>query len=300
MIVLLVSAQFAANAAPAQQDEMTYETFYDALMSYGTWIDYPEYGYVWHPDVEDFRPYATNGYWEYTDEGWYWESGYDWGWAPFHYGDWFYDDAYGWLWEPGYEWSPAQVDWGMNGDYYAWAAKGPTDWEHHDHEWNMVDAKNFYDRDLFASLVTRDRMMTDAARIRPIYMGPDVKEVERHSGAKVRTKRLRDVDKKMMQEYRKDASMRRKVDDAMMQQSMETAMLADYMTDNVVYVYRPVLSRDVRDMPYRKVMPEDTRLVKKGDSWPSGNYDRYHRNIEKMPRHTGNFHDCDRMRGRRK
>ncbi|MGH2565197.1 MAG: DUF6600 domain-containing protein, partial [Ginsengibacter sp.] len=82
---------------------VTYQTFYDDLSPYGTWIDYPGYGSVWNPGIDgDFRPYDTNGYWIYSDMGWAWQSGYDWGWAPFHYGRWLYDDMYGWLWVPGY------------------------------------------------------------------------------------------------------------------------------------------------------------------------------------------------------
>src|ERR1700758_3111775 len=67
--------------------ETNYQVFYDQLGPYGNWIDYPSYGYVWHPNVDaDFRPYATNGHWVYNDEGWVWVSSYNWGWAPFHYG----------------------------------------------------------------------------------------------------------------------------------------------------------------------------------------------------------------------
>ena len=86
----------------------TDQVFYDELSPYGTWVNYPDYGYVWVPDAgSDFRPYATNGYWTYTDYGWTWVSNYIWGWAPFHYGRWFYDDYYGWAWVPGNEWAPA-------------------------------------------------------------------------------------------------------------------------------------------------------------------------------------------------
>ena len=74
---------------------VTYQTFYDNLSPYGTWIDYREYGHVWTPNVDgDFRPYDTNGHWVYSDEGWAWASDYSWGWAPFHYGRWLYDDMY--------------------------------------------------------------------------------------------------------------------------------------------------------------------------------------------------------------
>ena len=57
--------------------------------------------------------------------GWTWASDYNWGWAPFHYGRWLYDDAYGWMWVPGYEWAPAWVSWRNGGGCYGWAPLGP-------------------------------------------------------------------------------------------------------------------------------------------------------------------------------
>jgi hypothetical protein len=117
------------NTASAQpyEDDLSYQDFYDELDPYGTWMDYPEYGYVWRPNLgADFRPYSTNGHWVWSDEyEWIWVSNYSWGWAPFHYGRWFYDPFYGWMWVPGYEWSPAWVAWRHGGDYYGWAPIGP-------------------------------------------------------------------------------------------------------------------------------------------------------------------------------
>ena len=115
------SAQYSVNA------DITYQTFYDDLSPYGDWIYYPEYGYVWQPDMgPDFRPYSTGGHWVWSDEyEWMWVSDYDWGWAPFHYGRWLYDPYYGWLWVPGYEWAPAWVVWRSGGDYYGWAPLRP-------------------------------------------------------------------------------------------------------------------------------------------------------------------------------
>jgi hypothetical protein len=117
-----ISAQNYDNRA-----DVSYQTFYDELSPYGQWIDYPNYGYVWVPDVEtDFRPYNTNGHWVWTDNyEWMWVSDYDWGWGPFHYGRWEEDPSYGWFWVPGYEWSPAWVAWRDGGDYYGWAPLRP-------------------------------------------------------------------------------------------------------------------------------------------------------------------------------
>jgi hypothetical protein len=126
-----------------------YQVFYDQLSNYGQWINYPDYGYVWQPNVDgDFRPYVTNGQWVYSDYGWTWASNYDWGWAVFHYGRWFYDDNYGWLWTPGHEWAPAWVTWGQSGGYYGWAPIAPRvnvsngSWRPADRDWNFVDARH--------------------------------------------------------------------------------------------------------------------------------------------------------------
>ncbi|HTI09688.1 MAG TPA: DUF6600 domain-containing protein [Puia sp.] len=108
------------------QTSVSFQVFYDQLSPYGTWVSYPDYGYVWVPaGGSNFRPYGTRGHWVYADEGWTWVSDYSWGWAPFHYGNWFYDDSYGWMWAPGYEWAPAWVTWGEYGGNYCWAPIGP-------------------------------------------------------------------------------------------------------------------------------------------------------------------------------
>ena len=109
----------------SDQQDITYQQFYDDLSPYGQWVNYGNYGYVWVPDEMGFRPYYNNGHWVYTDYGWTWVSDYNWGWAPFHYGRWTYDYAYGWMWIPGYQWAPAWVSWRSSGNYYGWAPLGP-------------------------------------------------------------------------------------------------------------------------------------------------------------------------------
>ncbi len=124
--VVVQSDSYQPAPAPAPVEEVSYQSFYDQLSPYGNWINYPGYGYVWMPNAgPDFRPYSTNGNWIYTDAGWTWASNYSWGWAPFHYGRWFYEDGYGWMWMPGNEWAPAWVSWRGSGDYYGWAPIGP-------------------------------------------------------------------------------------------------------------------------------------------------------------------------------
>jgi hypothetical protein len=105
---------------------VSFQQFYDELSPYGEWVDDPEYGYIWVPNVDpDFQPYATNGRWVMTDYGNTWVSNYDWGWAPFHYGRWNHNRRFGWTWVPGYEWGPAWVNWRSGGGYYGWAPLGP-------------------------------------------------------------------------------------------------------------------------------------------------------------------------------
>lgn len=60
-----------------------------------------------------------------TEYGNTWVSDYSWGWAPFHYGRWTFDNYYGWMWIPGTEWGPAWVAWRSGGGYYGWAPLGP-------------------------------------------------------------------------------------------------------------------------------------------------------------------------------
>ncbi|RNI21897.1 DUF6600 domain-containing protein [Rufibacter latericius] len=124
LLTLGLASPPEAQARPG--DLVSFQTFYDELDRYGRWIRDPEYGYVWSPTVEQgFQPYATRGHWVMTEYGNTWVSDYDWGWAPFHYGRWIYDDFDGWLWIPGSEWGPAWVDWRNGGGYYGWAPMGP-------------------------------------------------------------------------------------------------------------------------------------------------------------------------------
>ena len=118
------------SPSQASADEMSgvsFQVFYDELMPYGDWVKDARYGYVWLPAVQnDFHPYGSNGHWVMTNYGNTWVSDYDWGWAAFHYGRWYFDDNYqSWAWIPDYDWGPAWVDWRTGGGYYGWAPMGP-------------------------------------------------------------------------------------------------------------------------------------------------------------------------------
>ena len=100
--------------------------FYNELRPHGQWVQTPQYGTVWIPNVaQGFQPYATNGHWVVTEFGNTWVSDYAWGWGPFHYGRWFQDQRMGWAWVPGNDWGPAWVSWRSGGGYYGWAPLNP-------------------------------------------------------------------------------------------------------------------------------------------------------------------------------
>jgi len=111
------------GAQVEDQQDVDFNSFYDALSPYGDWQNDPEYGQVWTSNEPGFTPYYSNGNWAYSDAGWAWVSNYSWGWAPFHYGRWAFRGH--WMWVPGYDWAPAWVSWRTGGDYYGWAPLGP-------------------------------------------------------------------------------------------------------------------------------------------------------------------------------
>jgi hypothetical protein len=123
------------NAVASTYDDgygpRAYAQFEAALAPFGTWIDDPELGRVWTPSPAivgaAFAPYASNGRWVLTEYGWTWDSGWSWGWAPFHYGRWAMrsNGAGRWCWIPGTLWGPAWVSWRAGRDYVGWAPLAP-------------------------------------------------------------------------------------------------------------------------------------------------------------------------------
>ena len=62
LLVLLLMTVVMARPSTPQQEEVSFQVFYDQLSPYGQWVDYANYGYVWIPDVgADFAPYSTSG-----------------------------------------------------------------------------------------------------------------------------------------------------------------------------------------------------------------------------------------------
>ncbi len=189
------------------------QTFYDELSPYGEWINDPNYGYVWRPDVDgDFRPYYTDGYWAMTEYGNTWISDYDWGWAPFHYGRWTYDDYYGWIWIPDTEWGPAWVTWRDGGGYYGWAPMGPrislsvsfgpnyyvpNDW------WVFIPCNYMYERNFRSyyrgpryntTIINRTTIINNTYNHRYAF-GPRADQFRQRTGRNVNTYRITNINR---------------------------------------------------------------------------------------------------------
>jgi len=205
---LLAFSVLFARQVSAQQSEVSFQVFYDQLSPYGQWVDYPNYGYVWIPDAgSDFVPYSTKGHWIMTDDGMTWVSDYNWGWAPFHYGRWDYDNSYGWFWIPGNEWGPAWVSWRRASGYYGWEPMGPgvsismsfgREYDSHNDHWVFVQDRYIDRSDMnrfYANRVDHDRIIRNSTIINNTYVdsgrhttyasGPSRDDIQKSTGRKV-------------------------------------------------------------------------------------------------------------------
>jgi hypothetical protein len=112
----------------ADTDPSALSDFHATLDPYGTWQDDATYGSVWVPSAsvvgDDFTPYVSAGHWTYDDD-YVWNSDYDWGWAPFHYGRWAWGTGIGWEWIPGRVYSGAWVSWRYGWDDWGYVGWGP-------------------------------------------------------------------------------------------------------------------------------------------------------------------------------
>jgi hypothetical protein len=204
-LLLCLGTCITPQKASAQGVSVGFQVFYDELSPYGTWVYSSDYGYVWLPDVAPgFTPYATNGYWVFTDEGWTWVSYYSWGWAPFHYGRWYIDATYGPMWVPDYEWGPGWVTWRRSGDYYGWAPIGPgvsisvaygngynvpyDQWTFvRDRDFGRTNINNYYVNSsnnvtIINNSTVINNTQVDKSRNVTYNAGPDRIEVEKHVG----------------------------------------------------------------------------------------------------------------------
>jgi hypothetical protein len=174
--------------------------------------------YIWVPNsnyvYEGWTPYS-DGRWVWTDWGWTWVSDYQWGWATYHYGRWWYSDAYGWVWSPGRVWGPSWVNWCSNEEYIGWYPISPRNhWgyggfshvNHHFHNngWAFTRKNNFTNHITINILLTPEEgnrvlntstpyVNTTKQGNKIFNSGPDVKEVEKVQGTKIVQKPLTDV-----------------------------------------------------------------------------------------------------------
>jgi len=146
---------------------------YNYLAPFGNWVQLDPWGYVWCPRHMGYRwrPY-TQGHWIWTDFGWTWLSDFEWGWIPFHYGRWGWDDDLGWFWVPGTTWGPAWVTWRSGDIYTGWAPFPPgmefragMDFASFGMElpgrfWVFIGASHFLDRDLYSCVLPFERNIT--------------------------------------------------------------------------------------------------------------------------------------------
>ena len=156
------------------------------LAPYGTWIEVKGYGQCWRPTAlainPDWRPYLHDGHWCYTDQGWYWQSGYSWGAITFHYGRWLREPGIGWCWWPDTVWAPSWVTWRYDREYCGWAPLPPhTYWRanvgltFHDHPVSPGFAFNLtadhYSFVSWQGLQAREpgRYLASPAKVQPVF-----------------------------------------------------------------------------------------------------------------------------------
>ena len=192
--------------------------FYEPLNPCGTWVQVGSYGRCWRPSgiTVEWRPYC-NGYWEWTDCGWYWVSDEPWAWACYHYGSWVYDSEYGWIWVPGIEWAPAWVYWRINVDYVGWAPCPPPRFFFSRHvepsAFVFVDSRHFNERVSPKTVIVNNltiikntteitrpgranRNFNGQSRQVVINQGPGVELIEKATGKKFAAVSVREADRK--------------------------------------------------------------------------------------------------------
>ena len=183
LLIIMTSCAIYPGKTSAQISNVSFQVFYDELSPYGQWIDYSNYGYVWIPDAgADFVPYSTNGHWILTDDGWAWDSDYNWGWAAFHYGRWSFSESFGWFWVPDNEWGPAWVNWREADGYYGWSPMEPgmsvnmsfgTTYDSHNDHWIFVNNRDIERTDInlyFVNQADHERIARNSTVIHNTYL----------------------------------------------------------------------------------------------------------------------------------
>ena len=217
-LTFVLFAVLVPKQVKAQQEDVSFQVFYDQLSPYGQWVDYSNYGYVWIPDVgNDFVPYSTAGHWILTDYGWTWVSDYDWGWAPFHYGRWNFDNTYGWFWVPDNEWGPAWVSWRSADGYYGWeplesgvslSMSFGRQYDRQNDHWNFVrnsDIERSGINQYYANQTDRSRIVLNSTMINQTYVdnnrhttyvsGPSREDAQRATGTTLKSVAIQENDR---------------------------------------------------------------------------------------------------------
>jgi len=248
---------------PAQQYEINFQVFYDELSPYGEWVEDYNYGYIWIPTAgPEFIPYLSNGYWVFTNYGWMWTSGYDWGWAAFHYGRWDYNGSYGWFWVPDNDWGPSWVTWRRSEGYYGWAPMRPgvsisitfssfndlpsdrwifvrdRDIERHDINRNYIDRRN--NMTIINNSTVIDKIHYDSKRRSTYVAGPGRDDVQKVTGRTINPFTV-----------------------------SEKAKPGQSLTDNQVQIYRPRVEKNkngFKPAPGELTKSRDVKRISERDS----------------------------------
>ncbi len=70
-LLLVAVLSFAPGGeTKAQSVSVNFSTFQQELSPYGRWMNNPRFGQVWIYNEPGFKPYYTDGHWEYTNYGW--------------------------------------------------------------------------------------------------------------------------------------------------------------------------------------------------------------------------------------
>lgn len=225
-LIILISVIFAlmlstvnANTNNRYNRNIDVNIFYGALEPHGEWIEIGYDDYVWRPYKSDhnWRPYS-DGRWEWTNNGWYWVSYEDFGWATYHYGRWYNDDYYGWVWMPDNEWAPSWVEWRYNDNYVGWAPLPPyakynrrrgihfsINWNSGHTYWNFVRYNHFTSHNIHNHFVDRHHVKNVFKRTkhrtnyfdnnnRIVNGGVGRKFIEKKIGRKLKTRNISRTD----------------------------------------------------------------------------------------------------------
>jgi hypothetical protein len=121
VIILIFAMMSICITSPVRADvDVSVNFSFSELNDYGEWVHIGGYGKAWRPYADHgWRPFYY-GRWEWTNDGWMWDSDEPFGWIVCHYGNWYFDDDFGWVWIPGYEWAPARVEWHVTNDEIGW------------------------------------------------------------------------------------------------------------------------------------------------------------------------------------